>query len=82
MRAGGHNFMNLPNDTKIRFCNAFHAINFHASGVYCHQCSIYLHSGEGDFCERGKEIIASLLCYADTNLIPPTDTPCSFQTAP
>ena len=60
----------LPNDTKIRFCNAFDAIKAHV--ILCKECDIYLRWGDGDLCGVGKAIIAQELCFAETNLeLPP-----------
>lgn len=60
----------LPNDTKIRFCNAFDAIKAHV--VLCKECDIYLRWGDGDLCGVGKANIAQELCYTDTSLeLPP-----------
>ena len=60
----------LPNDTKIRFCNAFDAIKGHV--ILCKDCDIYLRWGDGDLCGVGKAVIAQELCFADTNLeLPP-----------
>lgn len=56
----------LPNDTKIRFCNAFDAIKAHV--ILCKECDIYLRWGDGDLCGVGKTIIAQELCYAETSL--------------
>lgn len=65
----------LPNDTKIRFCNALDALRRHAAegtSGECAACSIYLRHGDGDLCEQGKAIIAKELCFADTSLeVPP-----------
>lgn len=62
----------LPNDTKIRFCNAFDAIKAHT--ILCKECDIYLRWGDGDMCGVGKAIIAQELCFADTNLeLPPNE---------
>ena len=65
----------LPNDTKIRFCNALDALRSHAAegtSGECAACSIYLRHGDGDLCEQGKALIAKELCFADTSLeLPP-----------
>ena len=67
----------LPNDTKIRFCNALDALRSHAAegtSGECAACSIYLRHGDGDLCEQGKALIAKELCFADTSLeLPPND---------
>ena len=67
----------LHNDTKIRFCNAFDALRRHAAegtSGECAACSIYLRSGDGDLCEKGKDLIAREMAYADTNIeFPPND---------
>lgn len=63
----------LPNDTKIRFCNALDALIRHAAHGNngecgnCDTCAIYLRHGDGDLCEKGKVIITNELCFADTN---------------
>lgn len=56
--------MNLPNETKIRFCNAMEALRKHANA--CHDCWPYLRWGDGDLCGEGAEIVARELVYADT----------------
>ncbi len=59
----------LPNDTKIRFCNALDALRRHAAegtSGECSTCSTYLRNGDGDLCEKGKDIIAMEMAYADT----------------
>lgn len=62
----------LPNDTKIRFCNAFHAMQKHLGN--CDACCMYLYHGDGDLCEQGKAVIANEVAYSDTNLeLPPND---------
>ena len=58
--------MNLPNDTKILFCNAVDAIGRHDIG--CSACREYMRFGDGDLCEEGKQIIAREMAYADTRL--------------
>jgi hypothetical protein len=63
--------VSLPNDTKIRFCNAFDALRAHC--ILCKECDIYLRWGDGDLCSAGKTSIAIELCYADTHIeLPPT----------
>lgn len=65
----------LPNETKIRFCNAIDALRGHAAegtSGECAACSIYMRHGDGDLCEQGKAIITKELCFADTSLeLPP-----------
>jgi hypothetical protein len=65
----------LPNETKIRFCNALDALRGHAAegtSGECAACSIYMRHGDGDLCEQGKAIITKELCFADTSLeLPP-----------
>ena len=56
--------MNLPNDTKIRFCNAFDAMRRHSQD--CPECTKYLATGDGDLCEKGKTILAEEMVYTDT----------------
>ncbi len=67
----------LPNDTKIRFCNALDALRRHAAegtSGECGRCATYLRYGDGDLCEQGKVIITKEMCYADTSLeLPPND---------
>ena len=67
----------LPNDTKIRFCNALDALRRHAAegtSGECGVCATYLRYGDGDLCEQGKVIITKEMCYADTSLeLPPND---------
>ena len=62
--------MNLPNETKIRFCNAFHALLLHRPK--CSACWAYLYNGTGDLCGVGKDIIALEMGFADTSPEPPT----------
>ena len=70
----------LPNETKIRFCNALDALRGHAAegtSGECAACSIYLRYGDGDLCEQGKAIITKELCFADTSLeLPPNAALC------
>ena len=62
----------LPNDTKIRFCNAMDALLQHMTE--CPACAIYLKSGDGDLCAAAKDTVATHLCYADIGLeFPPND---------
>lgn len=56
----------LPNDTKIRFCNAVDGMKAHC--ILCKECDIYMRWGDGDLCSAGKTIIAMELCYADTKV--------------
>jgi len=56
----------LPNDTKIRFCNALDALRRH--WLTCDDCAEYIYWGEGDLCAKGKDIIAMELAYADTGI--------------
>ena len=61
----------LPNDTKIRFCNALDALRRHAAegtSGECAACSIYMRIGDGDLCEKGKDLIAREMAYTDTNI--------------
>lgn len=60
--------MNLPNDTKIKFCNAMHEMYMHSKE--CSACMNYFVFGEGDLCQHGHTVIAAHLAYADTNLSP------------
>lgn len=67
----------LPNDTKIRFCNALDVLRGHAAegtSGECGSCATYLRYGDGDLCEQGKAIITKEMCYADTSLeLPPNE---------
>ena len=56
----------LPNDTKIRFCNALDGLRRH--WLTCDDCAEYLYWGEGDLCSKGKDIIAEEMAYADTSI--------------
>jgi len=59
--------MILPNETKIKFCNAFHALERHSSN--CLLCLDYLEHGDGDLCEQGQRIIRDNLYAADTTTL-------------
>lgn len=61
--------LELPNDTKIRFCNAFDAIKAHC--ILCKECDLYLRWGDGDLCSTGKAMIALEMCYTDTSIVFP-----------
>lgn len=61
--------MPLANDTKVKVCNAFDALRCHIEDTNCWMCAQYLHYGDGDLCETGKEKIATELAYADTSLV-------------
>lgn len=50
----------FTNEFKIRFANAYDAMNCHSSK--CEECLIYLRSGDGDLCEKGKELIKKAMC--------------------
>ena len=63
----------LPNDTKIRFCNAVDGMKAHC--ILCKECDIYMRWGDGDLCSAGKTIIAMELCCADTNVEFPPNAP-------
>ena len=58
----------LPNDTKIRFCNALDALRRHIQESGCGHCPIYIEFGDGDLCANGKYIIAMCMAYADTSI--------------
>ena len=58
------NLLRLQNETKIKFCNAFHEMQNHLGN--CDACCLYLYHGDGDLCELGKDIIARKLAYMDT----------------
>jgi len=53
----------LDNDSKIKFCNAWHAMNRHYT--VCAQCREYLINGDNDLCAIGKHLVAKELCYAE-----------------
>ena len=57
--------MILPNETKIRFCNAMAALTAHCQS--CAECEIYWKTGDGDLCTPGKKIVAGYMLFADTN---------------
>lgn len=62
-------FMNdsqLPNDTKIKVCNAFVFIGQHCGE--CAVCKTYITCGDGDLCDKAKNQIAVELAYAGTDL--------------
>ena len=63
---GSADLVRLPNDTKIRFCNAMHALTQHT--YVCTPCTLYTERGDGDLCETGKDIIARELCYSETHV--------------
>ncbi len=54
-----------PNDVKIRFSNAYHAMQAHmtdaAGRAACKACWEYIQYGDGDLCLLGKQIIADKL---------------------
>lgn len=72
----------LFNDSKIRVCNFFRAMQDHLGT--CEGCCVYIYHGDGDLCERGKTILARALAFTDmsvevslnerTDLLPPTAT--------
>lgn len=49
-------WIRLDNDSKIKFYNAFHAMQNHLG--CCKTCCEYVYYGVGDLCANGKEIIA------------------------
>jgi hypothetical protein len=70
---GSTRLVRLPNDTKIRFCNAMHALTQHT--YVCTPCTLYTERGDGDLCEAGKYIIARELCYSETHVeFPPNES--------
>ena len=76
--AGSAEMLELPNDTKIRFCNAFDAIKAHC--ILCKECDLYLRWGDGDLCSTGKAMIALEMCYTDTNVsFPPNGELCRVR---
>src|SRR5438094_826098 len=56
--APGSAKIHVSNESKIRFSNAFHAMQNHLG--CCSECCVYMYDGEGDLCSHGKEIIAAL----------------------
>ena len=58
----------LPNDTKIRFCNALDALRRHIQESGCGHCPMYIEFVDGDLCAEGKDIIAMEMAYADTSI--------------
>lgn len=56
----------LPNDTKIHFCNAMHALLKHSDE--CTACLGYIEAGCEDLCPKGKDLIARELAYASTKI--------------
>jgi hypothetical protein len=60
------NTVQLPNDTKIRFCNALDALRHHSDE--CYACAVYIKSGDEDLCVTGKDIIATELAFSDTTI--------------
>lgn len=58
------NLLRLQNETKIKFCNAWHEMQQHLGN--CDACCEYMYHGIGDLCDIGKDIIARKLAYADT----------------
>lgn len=57
--------ISIPNAFKINFCNAYDAMTQHKAE--CAPCELYLRSGDGDLCDKGKEIVAIHLGYSDTS---------------
>lgn len=57
--------MNLPNETKIRFCNAFSRLRCHLAEY--RDCRDYTEFGNGDLCLLGKRIVAEEMVYANTD---------------
>lgn len=57
--------MKLDNDSKIAFCNTMEAMKAHQIG--CKDCDLYLRWGDGDLCDKGKEVIAMNLAYINSN---------------
>lgn len=55
--------LQLDNDSKIKFCNAWHAMARHYT--VCKQCQVYLIEGDDDLCAVGKHLVAKELCYAE-----------------
>lgn len=61
---GSANAYRLPNETKIKFCNAMSELQAHC--ILCKECDIYLRWGDGDLCGGGKYLIATNMAYAET----------------
>ncbi len=59
--------MKLDNETKIRVCNLFNRLSEHIGE--CVECNDYVSNGDGDLCERGKELIFEGLYAVDTTKI-------------
>ena len=78
--AGSAEMLELPNDTKIRFCNAFDAIKAHC--ILCKECDLYLRCGDGDLCSTGKAMIALEMCYTDTSIVFPPNASVSDRRRP
>lgn len=74
---GSAEMLELPNDTKIRFCNAFDAIKAHC--ILCKDCDLYLRWGDGDLCSTGKAMIALEMCYTDTSIVFPPNAQAERQ---
>jgi len=55
----------LDNESKIAFCNTMEAMKVHCIG--CKDCDLYLRWGDGDLCDKGKEIITMSLAYMNAN---------------
>ena len=70
--AGSAEMLELPNDTKIRFSNAFNAMCRHIT--CCKDCHTYLIEGDGDMCAFGKAQIAIEMCCCDTSIVFPPNT--------
>jgi len=54
------------NETKIKFCNAWHALARHYT--VCKECQIYLLDGDGDLCAIGKHLLAEKMYMAECRL--------------
>jgi hypothetical protein len=78
--SGSAENVRLPNDTKIRFCNAVDGMKAHC--ILCKECDIYMRWGDGDLCSAGKTIIAMELRYADTNVEFPPNAAGELQPPP
>jgi len=68
-----HHRMTLSNETKIRFCNAWNALEIHQQR--CQRCMEYLRNGDDDLCDVGKDIIALEMAFADTSPEPSMNAP-------
>lgn len=62
----------FTNNFKILFANAFDAMSCHSSR--CESCLVYLRTGDGDLCRKGKELITKAFFLQDEPLTAPLET--------